>query len=140
MRKQRLLIWMTCLLLGGVSGCNSKHSPVSGTVDGNGNGHNGRTGSVLVDEGGTLTIEAPPGTPPDTIFTIESSLNGTSTPICSNSSNPITSKLTFTCTVVNQDGDYTVTVTEQSKVPGHPKPVGPPTTFTAYIRQCNNCK
>ena len=73
MRKQRLLIWMTCLLLGAVSGCSNHpttsksktHTPVSGDIDAKGNASNGPNRSVLIDEGGmvntngTLTIKLP---------------------------------------------------------------------------------
>ena len=107
MRKQRLLIWMTCLLLGAVSGCNNKpkilqgkhHSPVSGDIGSDGKASSCRPTvpvSVLVDEGGTvspsgtLTIE-PPATATSSaeLFDIESKLNGTPTPVCANEASTI---------------------------------------------------
>ncbi len=158
MRKQRLLIWMTCLLLGAVSGCNNKpkilqgkhHSPVSGDIGSDGKASSCRPTvpvSVLVDEGGTvspsgtLTIE-PPATATSSaeLFDIESKLNGTPTPVCANEASTITTTLPFTCTVVNQDGDYTITVTVHTKTHnGTTPPISPPPPFTAYVRSCKNC-
>ena len=142
MRKQRLLIWMTCLLLGAVSGCNNKpkilqgkhHSPVSGDIGADGKASNGPTPvSVLVDEGGTvspsgtLTIEPPAKLSSAELFDIESKLNGTPTPVCANEASTITTTLPFTCTVVNQDGDYTITVTVHTKTHnGTTPPISPP--------------
>ena len=154
MRKQRLLIWMTCLLLGAVSGCGTKpniskrnhHKPVSGGIDGNGNAANGPIQSVLIDEGGTvntngtLTIKLPK---PGTEFEIKSTtLDGkTLVPVCGDqSNNPFTTTVDVTCHVVNADGDYLITVTEQAKTPKGTPPTSAPITFTAYVRSCKNCK
>ena len=107
MRKQRLLIWMTCLLLGAVSGCSNHpttsksktHTPVSGDIDAKGNASNGPKRSVLIDEGGmvntngTLTIKLPK---PGTEFEIKSTtLDGkTLVPVCGDqSNNPFTTSV-----------------------------------------------
>lgn len=153
MRKQRLLIWMTCLLLGAVSGCSNHpttsksktHTPVSGDIDAKGNASNGPKRSVLIDEGGmvntngTLTIKLPK---PGTEFEIKSTtLDGkTLVPVCGDqSNNPFTTSVDITCHVVNTDGDYLVTVTEQTKTPKGTQPASAPITFTAYVRSCKNC-
>lgn len=138
MRKQRLLvIWMTCLLLGAVSGCNH-HKPVSGGVDDNGNG---LTKSVLIDEGGTLTIKLPKGTLQNTTFEIESTdMDGKPAPICANEASTFTTTVDVTCPVVAKDGDYTIKVREQAQTPNGTQPPSAPIEFTAYVRSCKNCK
>lgn len=145
-RKQRLLVWISCLLLGAVSGCNNHpttsqskhHPPVNGGIDANGNASNGPTKSVLVDEGGTLTIALPK---PGTTFEIESTdLDGNPSPVCANEASTFTTTVDVTCPVVAKDGDYTVKVREQAQAPNGSQPPTAPIEFTAYIRSCKNCK
>lgn len=149
MTKQRLLIWMTCLLLGAISGCNNKpkisqgrhHNPVGGGTDVNGKASNGQQNSVLLDEGGTLTITLPTGYAKKTEFDIKSTdLNGNAAPVCANqTTNPFTTTLDFTCPVVNTDGDYCITVTAKTPPNGTKPTISPIPPFTAYVRSCKGC-
>jgi hypothetical protein len=140
---------MTCLLLCTVSGCNNHpttsqskhHTPVSGGIDADGNASNGPTKSVLVDEGGTLTIKLPKGTLPNTTFEIVSNdLDGKPAPVCANEGSTFTTTVDVTCPVVAKDGDYTITVREQTQTANGTTPPAPPIEFTAYVRSCKNCK
>jgi hypothetical protein len=150
-RKQRILIiWMTCLLLGAVSGCNNEpkipqgrhHNPIGGGIDADGNAFSGspKSVSVVIDEGGNLTIALPTGSGKKTEFDIESKLNGKAAPICAGQlKNPFTTTLDFSCTVVNQDGDYLITVTAQAPPNGTKHTSAPIPSFTAYVRSCKGC-
>ena len=161
MRVQRLFIWTTCLLLVSVSGCNrvhhkavgkhhqplgSQHQPAGGGVDGDGNPHNDQARSVLIDEGGTvspngeLAIKRPKGASKNTEFDIISTLasDGSPASICLGMPSTITTKLDFKCSVVNQDGDYIITVKEHGTNDKNGAGASIP-PFTAYVRSCKGC-
>ncbi len=156
MRKQRLLIWMTCLLLGGVSGCPSPAPPpcttTSNPVPGN-EDLDGTTGapsnhdkqSVWADEGGILKFSS--ADPKATITVIFKKTDGTAANICTDSStststNTITGTGSATCNVIKgQDGNYTSEVTVMAQgVPGHPPKTKTQPPIQTYIRSCNNCQ
>lgn len=137
MKKQSLFLFLICLLLGAVSGCNKpailpNTHPIPGVVIIDANGKP-TSNSVWVDKKGILTFRSvTPGVPLTVDF---------SSPLLCDKQGTITKQSPFSCTVFDQDGNYTLTVT--APVPGPTGTTGTTpkatTPITAYVRSCNTC-
>jgi len=159
MKKQILLIGISCVLLGAASGCQSKqpvpppakptapggtHTAVGGTITVDDQGTPSAT-AIWGDEGSKLTFSTVPGA----TLTVKFHTQG----ICTVQGN---GQQVVTCTAGNKDGNYKVDIVwtasrfgrklSEKKAATRATPAAPTTTTTtttmtidAYIRSCNGC-
>lgn len=138
MEVRRLSVSALCLLLLAASGCGPKHVPVNITVlipSQAGAPPYTKASSVLAEKGATLTFEADPGSPSDTILDVQFLEKGVPQTECVNETtttlegpSPLTCQLRTT-------GDFDIIISENS--PGRRRARRPP--IKAYIRPCKGC-
>ena len=136
MKKQGPFVLAICLLLGAVSGCAPKQTPINEMIvipQGDKAPYIDAS-SLYIDRGSTLTFKTEPGSPSDATLEVRFSNAQGPVPVCSEP-NPLTGSSPLTCHVVAEAGEYDITITESTGGQTHP-----PKQVKAYIRPCNNCK
>jgi len=150
-KKQRLLIWMTCLLLGGVSGCKNKTIVKFGPSGLPDNGvltipHDGSKPYtdmpvVFAEEGGTLKFQPDMGSQTDTNYKIQFFQGGKEVQVCTETT--LEGTLPLTCDIKKgSSGDYLIEIrsSQSGGSNGTVPPQPPPAQIMAYIRPCPNCQ
>ena len=139
MEVRRLIVSALCLLLLAASGCGPKHVPVNITVripGQPGAPPHTEASSVLAEKGATLTFEADPGSPSDTILEVQFLENGVAKAVCSEegTTTTLTGPSPLKCRLIT-NGDFDIVISENSGGKRHvPRP-----PIKAYIRPCKGC-